>query len=259
MSWAPELNELRQRLELAAGLGGPEGIERQHSRGKLTATERLDLLLDAGSMERFGTLRGEGTYNEDGTLKHFLPAGSIDAMGRIDGRRVVVTAGDFTVRGGSGGGSSGGLGTEMSATQRALAWRLPLVRLLDSGGGSVRSFETYGRTYLPDANSFTRHDVDLLSQSPVVSAVLGAAAGIAALHTSLAHWNVMIPTNAQVFPGGPPVVRAALGQEISKEELGGPQVHVFRSGVVDNLAVDEADAMRQIRQQLPPLVPRVAQ
>ena len=246
MSWVPELDELSERLGFADGLGGPEGIARQRSRGKLTVLQRLDLLLDEGSTQRFGALRGEGTYRQDGTVERVLPAGKVDAMGRIDGRKVVVTAGDFTVRGGSGGSHSE-LGEELSATQRALAWRLPLIRLLDASGGSVRSFEDLGRTYLPDANSFTRYDVELLSRSPVVSAVLGAAAGIAALHTSLAHWNVMVRTNAQVFPGGPPVVKAALGHDITKEDLGGPQVHAYRSGVVDNIAEDEQDAMRQIR------------
>src|SRR5204863_9449471 len=98
------------------------------------------------------------------------------------GRKVVVPACDFTVRSGSASGQNGGLGAELTATERALEWRLPLVRLLDVAGGSVRKFESLGRTYLPDANSFTYVDVKLLNTAPVVSAVLGAAAGIGALH-----------------------------------------------------------------------------
>src|SRR6185437_783030 len=134
------------------------------------------------------------------------------------------------------------LGDELSASERALEWHLPYVRLLDSAGGSVLSFETLGRTYLPDANSWTTTDVRLLNAVPVVSAVLGAVAGLPALHAVLAHFNVMTRTNAQVFPGGPPVVKAALGRDITKEELGGPDVHVRESGTVDNLAEDEIDA-----------------
>jgi methylmalonyl-CoA decarboxylase subunit alpha len=249
MTWKPEIDELGRRLAMAAELGGPEGIARQRSRGKLTVRERLSLLVDPGTFQEFGALRGESTYAADGRLEKFRPEGKVDGMGRIEGRKVVVTAGDFTVRGGSASGSHGDLGEELNAAGRALAWRLPFVRLLDAAGGSVRGFETLGRTYLPDANSFTHVDVSLLSTAPVVSAVLGAAAGIAALHTCLAHWSVMVP-DSQVFPGGPPVVKAALGVDITKEDLGGPQVHVRESGVVDNLATDEEDAFRQIRRFL---------
>ena len=113
----------------------------------------------------------------------------------------------------------------------------------------MRSFEEIGRTYLPDANSFTHTDVSLLNTVPVVSAVMGAAAGIGALHTNLAHWNVMVD-NTQVFPGGPPVVKAALGYDITKEELGGPQIHTRVSGVVDNFARTEDDAIAMIRRFL---------
>ncbi len=249
MSWKPEVDELTKRLELVAGMGGPEGIARQHSRNKLTVRERLPLLADPGTFEAFAQLRGEARYDADGALEDFTPQGKVDGMCRIDGRKVVVTAGDFTVRGGSASGEHGGLGEELSASARALEWRLPYIRLIDNAGGSVRNFETLGRTYLPDANSFSHVDVSLLSTVPVVSAVLGAAAGIGALHTSLAHWNVMVD-NTQVFPGGPPVVKAALGYDISKEDLGGPQVHVRQSGVVDNLAASEVDALLMIRRFL---------
>jgi acetyl-CoA carboxylase carboxyltransferase component len=249
MSWKPEIDELARRLELMAEMGGPEGIARQHSRNKLTVRERLPLLADPGTFEEFGRLRGEGSYDTHGELENFTPQGKVDGMCRIDGRKVIVTAGDFTVRGGSGGSHNGGLGEELSASERALEWRLPYVRLIDNAGGSVRSFETLGRTYLPDANSFSHVDVNLLSTVPVVSAVLGAAAGIGALHTSLAHWNVMVE-NTQVFPGGPPVVKAALGYDITKEDLGGPQVHVRESGVVDNFAATEVEALAMIRRFL---------
>ena len=118
----------------------------------------------------------------------------------------------------------------------------------------MRSFEEIGRTYLPDANSFTHIDVSLLNTVPVVSAVMGAAAGIGALHTNLAHWNVMVD-NTQVFPGGPPVVKAALGIDITKEELGGPQIHTRVSGVVDNLAAHRGGGDRD--DPPVPLVPPV--
>src|SRR5215207_1073026 len=250
MTWSSELDELRRRTEFALQMGGSEGIERQHRNGKLTVRERLPLLADPGSFQQFNSLKGEARYDDDGQLVGVLPDGKVEGMCKVDGRKVVVTAGDFTVRGGSASGQTGGLGTELTATERALEWRLPLVRLLDAAGGSVRNFETLGRTYLPDANSFTHVDVKLLSTAPIVSAVLGAAAGIGALHTSLAHWNVMVRDTSQVFPGGPPVVRAALGEDITKEALGGWHIHTRVSGVVDNVAIDEEDAFRQIRQFL---------
>src|SRR4051794_33971169 len=249
MTWSEELEELARRRALVAEMGGQEGVERQHSRNKLTVRERLPLLADPGTFQEFGHLRGQGSYDEYGRLHAFTPQGKVDGMCRIDGRKVVVTAGDFTVRGGSGSGSHGGLGEELSASQRALEWRLPYVRLLDAAGGSVRSFEEIGRTYLPDANSFSHTDVSLLNAVPVVSAVMGAAAGIGALHTNLAHWNVMVD-NTQVFPGGPPVVKAALGYDITKEALGGPHIHTRVSGVVDNFAATEAEAIDMIRRFL---------
>ena len=246
-TWEDDLDELDRRLRFADRMGGREGIERQHRNGKLTVRERLPLLVDEDSFQQFGKLRGRATYDETGNLIDVLPDGKVDGIGRIGGRKVVITAGDFTVRGGSGESSHGGLGQELSASERALVWRLPLIRLLDSSGGSVRGFENLGRTYLPDGNSFTHWDVSLLNVAPVVSAVMGAAAGIAALQTTLAHWNVMVRDTSQVFPGGPPVVKAALGDDITKEELGGAHIHAYESGVVDNVADSEADACQQIR------------
>lgn len=250
MVWSNELDELGRRAEYAAALGGTEGVERQHRYGKLTVSERLDRLADPGSFRPFGWLRGDATYDESGELVGVLPNGQVDGRCRVDGREVIVMGGDFTVRGGSAAGAHGALGLELSAAERALEWRLPYIRLLDSAGGSVRSFEQLGRTYLPDGNSFTWPDIKLLNTVPVVSAVLGSVAGLPALHAVLAHFNVMTKENAQVFPGGPPVVKAATGAVISKEELGGPDIHVRVSGVVDNLAEDEDDALRQVRQFL---------
>ena len=250
MTWQPEVDEIDRRRELAAAMGGPEGVARQRQRGKLTVRERLALLADPGTFRQIRSFQGHGEYDEHGQLTSFVPAGQVDGTCLIDGRKVFVMAGDFTVRGGSSDGAHGQLGQELSVTQRALEWRLPYVRLIDAAGGSVRSFETLGRTYLPDANSFVHTEVRLLSTVPVASVVLGAAAGIGALHTSLAHWNVMVDDIAQVFPGGPPVVKAALGLDITKEELGGAHIHTRTSGVVDNLAISEADAIAQCRRFL---------
>jgi acetyl-CoA carboxylase carboxyltransferase component len=245
MTWEHEVEELERRHALAREMGGAEGIARQRKRGKLTVRERLDALADPGSFREFMGLVGNATY-EGGELTDFTPKGSVDGFVDLGGRRVVVTAGDFTVRGGSGG-SGGGLGSEPSASRRALESRVPYIRLLDAAGGSVRSFEEMGRTYLPDGNSYTQIEVQLLQVSPVVSAVLGSVAGLPAVNACIGHFNVMVEGISQLFPGGPPVVKAALGYEITKEELGGEQIHVYESGVVDNLAASEEEAYEMIR------------
>ena len=250
MTWDDELAELAQRQAMAAQMGGAESVAFQHSRGKLTVRERLDRLADPGSLAEFGGLRGVAGYDDAGRLEHFTPKGEVNAVCRIDGRKVVVTGGDFTVRGGSGGGAGGGLGEELRPNSRALEWQIPLIRLLDAAGGSVRGFEELGRTYLPDGNIWSSIDAHLLSQVPVVSAVMGSVAGLPAVNACMAHFSVMVDGTSQLFPGGPPVVKAALGYDITKEELGGPHIHTRVSGSIDNLALDEDDALAQIRRFL---------
>jgi acetyl-CoA carboxylase carboxyltransferase component len=245
MSWQKEIDELDRRKALALEMGGPEGIERQRKRGKLTVRERVAALADQDSFREFMGLAGTGEYN-DGELVGFTPKPSVEGMLRLDGRKAVVTAGDFTVRGGSAS-SRGGLGQESASNVRAREWRLPYIRLLDAAGGSVRSFEEMGRTYLPDGNVWSAIDVELLSQVPVVSAVMGSVAGLPAINACFAHFNLMIKDKSQLFPGGPPVVKAALGYDITKEELGGDKIHTRLSGVVDNLAENEEQAFDMIR------------
>ncbi len=249
MSWEKEVREIAHRRELRKQMGGPEGIERQRRRGKLTVRERIDSFVDTEGFEEFHSLAGAARYGDDNKLVSFMPRGSVDGMALIDGRKVVITAGDFTVRGGSGGGS-GGMGGELPANERARQWMLPFVRLLDAAGGSVRSFQEMGRTYLPDGNHGSTIDVELLSLVPVVSAVMGSVAGLPAVNACMAHFNVMVKDTSQLFPGGPPVVKAALGYDITKEDLGGPHIHTRISGSVDNLAQSEEDAFEQIRRFL---------
>jgi acetyl-CoA carboxylase carboxyltransferase component len=244
------------RREFVSRMGGQEGIDRQHSQGKLTVRERLDIFSDPGSLHEFMSLQGHGRY-VDGALDSLTPKGAVEGFCTVEGRKIIVTAGDFTVRGGSGGGDRGGLGMELPANRRALEWRVPFVRLLDAAGGSVRSFEEIGRTYLPDGNSFTWPDIELMRAVPVVSAVLGSVAGLPAVQACMAHFNVMVRGTSQLFPGGPPVVKAALGYEVTKEELGGSEMHTTISGVIDNLAETEPEALAMVRQFLSYLPPNV--
>lgn len=120
--------------------------------------------------------------------------------------------------------------------------------MLDSAGGSVRTFEELGRTYVPD-NPCPPMAVELLNIVPVVSAVMGSVAGYPAIEATLAHFNVMVKGTSQVFPGGPPVVKAALGYDMHKEDLGGWKV-AAKSGSIDNIAKDEDEAIAIIKRFL---------
>ena len=163
--------------------------------------------------------------------------------GTVNGRMLVVGGEDFTISGGTGGGHKGP-GTFMQPF--ALEYRVPLVQFADGAGASARSYEEAGRMHLPDGKMWSL-DVQLLASVPVVTAIMGPAAGHVAGRAVLSHFSVMVKGNGQIFASGPPVVKRALGEDVTKEELGGTEVHVRQSGVVDNEAEDEDDAFRQVR------------
>ena len=238
MVWQQENDELEYRQHLAQQMGGPEGIERQHAQGKLTIRERIAALVDPGSFQEIGGLAGAATYDGD-KLVAFRPANSVAGLCTLNGRKVVLSGGDFTVRGGAADAAIGNKGGH--AQRLALEWRLPYIRLLDATGGSVRTFEQLGRTYIPDANPYSAIAGQLLGIAPVVSAVMGSVAGLPAVEACMAHFNLMVKDTSQLFPGGPPVVKAALSYDITKEELGGEQVSAY-SGIIDNVAENEEEA-----------------
>jgi acetyl-CoA carboxylase carboxyltransferase component len=245
MSWQADVDEMHRRADLARQMGGAESVAFHKSRGKLTVRERIEQLADPGSFHEAGVLAGNPQW--DGTrLAALTPANSVTGTVRIDGRKVVVHGGDFTIRGGA---ADGALANKSGwAVRRAYSNNIPLIRLLDATGGSVRSFEQIGRTYLP-ANDRVE-EVELLQRVPVVSAVLGSVAGLPAVQAAMCHFNVMVAKTSQLFVAGPPVVNAAHGTSITKEELGNENVQVRQSGVVANVARDEPDALAQIRRFL---------
>ncbi len=246
MVWEPEVDELKRRRHLAEQMGGSEAVARQHARGKLTVRERVAALADPASFEEIGVLAGSATY-DGGKLVDFTPANSVAGLCSLNGRKVVVSGGDFTVRGGAADASVGR--KSYYAQEMAYQWRLPYIRLLDATGGSVRTFEQLGRTYIPD-NPGTFTAQRLLSTVPVVSAALGSVAGLPAIEACLAHFNLMVKGTTQVFAGGPPVVKAALNYDITKEELGDERTQIYQGGVIDNLAKDEEEAFTMIRRFL---------
>ena len=247
MSWDAELEELRRREDLAKRMGGEERIARARAAGRQTVRERIDMLLDAGSFEEYGALAGFSKY-DDGQLVEFLPANSVVGTGRIDSKRVVVCGDDFTVRGGASDAAI--WRKQVYAEQMANELRIPLIRLVDGtgGGGSVKSYEQTGRTYVP-ANPGWDVVVDNLGKVPVVAACLGPVAGLGAARVVTAHFSVMVRGTSQLFVAGPPVVEHGMKEKVTKEELGGWEVQL-RSGAVDNIAETEADAMEQCKRFL---------
>ena len=244
--WGAQVEELERRRALAREMGGAERVERQHSQGKLTIRERIEQFLDPGSFFEAGGLVGQGEYDAEGRLTGFKPAAYVMGVGNVDGRLVCVGGEDFTVSGGSGGVTKR---PGQFLQPMALEYRIPLIQFADGAGHSARTYEQAGRMSLPDGNQWTL-DVQLLGTVPVVSAVVGPAAGHVAGRAVLSHFSVMVKGSGQIFSAGPPVVKRALGEDVTKEELGGTAVHVRQSGVIDNEAEDEADAFRQIRQFL---------
>lgn len=277
-TWAPLLADVAtmQALahkRLAPGSADP-GVVRQRSRGKLTCRERIDLLLDDGSFHEIGSIAGFASYDEDGSIVDFTPANHVGGWGRIEGRAAVVCADDFTSRGGH---SDGAIGAKSSYLDRlAVEMRTPAIRLLDgsSGGGSVASMVPQqqkqgestakesrgaikagrprvaggGGSFLPGHLGSTMY-TEQLSTVPVVNVLLGSVVGIGAAKAVLGHFSVMVRDIAQLFVAGPPVVRPAMGYDITKEDLGGWHIHC-RNGSVDNLAETEDEATALTRRFL---------
>ena len=257
MTWQPELDELRRRRELAARMGGPEKIQRQHDAGRLTVRERLAALLDEGSFQEIGGLAGTATYHDEGELASFTAANFVAGTGRIGGRKVVVGGDDFTIRGGAADAAI--IGKQIYAEQLASQLRLPMVRLVEGtgGGGSVKVLEQTGATYVP-VNPGWDHVVDNLSVVPVVAAGLGPVAGLGAARLCMAHLSILVEGTAQLFVAGPPVVKSGTGEDVSKEQLGGSAVHAGNAAV-DLIAASEAGAFGLIRRFLSYLPPSAYQ
>ena len=247
MSWKREVDGIEQRRQRAAELGGSEAVAKQHELGRLTIRERIDAVVDDGSFQEQGPIAGESEVGEDGELVSFTPANYVLGLARIDGRPCVVGGEDFTQRGGSP--SPAGLRKSVYAEELACRYRLPLVRFLQGGGGSVAG--TRGRgprmsgepLYAPHRFSSIAR---AMATAPVVSAAVGAVAGFPAARLVASHLALMTRHTAQVLVAGPAVVERALGESRSKEELGSARVHE-RSGVVDNVVEDEREAFDAIR------------
>jgi propionyl-CoA carboxylase beta chain len=237
-------------------MGGADNIKRQHDGGKLTVRERIAKLLDAGTFHEYGALAGAPKY-EGQTLTSFMPANFVGGTGRINGRRVVVGGDDFTVRGGAADASISE--KQVYAERMAGEMGQPLIRLIDGtgGGGSVKSLEDSGRTYVPH-NPGWDHVVANLARVPVVALALGPVAGLGAARLVTSHVAIGVRRIAQVFVAGPAVVEAGMGETVDKEQLGGIDV-VARAGTVDVVVDTEDEAFALTRRVLSYLPSSTAQ
>ncbi|MEH6547421.1 MAG: carboxyl transferase domain-containing protein [Sneathiella sp.] len=247
MSWEKEVEELKRRQKLAKQMGGEEKIARHVNAGKLTVRDRIDKMLDPGSFEEVGSITGKAEYDEDGNLLDLQPANLITGRGRVNGKRVVVAGDDFTVRGGA---NDAGIREKLIHVEdMANTLQQPLIRLVDGtgGGGSVKTIETEGRTYVPAVSGWEVM-VDNLAKVPVVALALGSTAGLGAARVAASHYSVMVKETSQMFVAGPPVV-ARTGENLTKNELGGSDIHT-RNGAVDDEAKTEEEAFERARRFL---------
>jgi acetyl-CoA carboxylase carboxyltransferase component len=248
MSWKPEIEELRRREQLAYAMGGPEKVARQHHFGKLTIRERIEKMSDTGRFQELGTIAGVGRYSEQGELLEFTPSNFVFGSAEIDGRPVILSGDDFTVRGGSADASISAKRTQSEGL--ALELRLPHVRLIDGmgGGGSVKTIETAGRTYIPELRGWETV-VQHLAVAPSVALALGSVAGIGAARVATSHYSLIVRGSAQMMIAGPALVDGAGGGEVSKEELGHWSIHT-RNGAIDDAVDSEEEAFERTRRFL---------
>jgi len=250
MSWHKEAHEIELRRELSKQQGGEESIEIHHAKGRLTIRERIDGLVAPNSFEEHGEGAGFAEKDEDGTIKEFSPANYVVGFGEVNGKRIVVGGEDFTLKGGSPNGA--GLRKSVYAEELAVQFKLPLVRMLEGGGGSVAgSAGPRPKTVGSPVYAEPRFKIiaDAMNMVPVVSGAMGPVAGFPAGRLVASHFSVMVKRTAQIMVAGPALVERALGVSMTKEELGGWKVHT-RSGIVDNAADSEEEAFDQMRRFL---------
>jgi acetyl-CoA carboxylase carboxyltransferase component len=228
------LRELRERALMG---GGPRRIQQQHERGKLTARERLALLLDDGSFQEFGALATHNITDFGMADQRYPGDGIVTGLGKINGRRVAVFAQDFTVMGGS---FSEVQSHKICRIQNlALESGIPLIGLNDSGGAriqeGVRSLAAYGEVF--------QRNVLASGVVPQISVMLGPCAGGAVYSPALTDFVIMARDTSFMFLTGPEVIKAVTGEEVNAANLGGPLIHNCRSGVAHFLAANEQAAI----------------
>lgn len=249
--WKDRIDEIYQRRHAAKQMGGADAVARQHDKGRLTLRERIEVLTDPGSFNETGPIAGSAEHDDAGHLQAFTPGNFILGFGRILTRPCVVGGEDFTLGGGSP--NVAGLRKSIYTEQLAQQYRVPLVRLHEGAGGSVTGSAGKGSAPPPPSPVYEAHRFasigETLASVPVAAAALGATAGMPAGRLVSSHYCVMTRHTSQVLIGGPALVERALGRELSKQDLGGANLHAH-SGVVDDVVEDELTAFAAIRRFL---------
>lgn len=234
-------NKFNQKREEALLGGGQEKIAKQHKQGKLTARERIEVLLDSGSFEEFGIFMEHRCINFNMQEKKFPGDGVVTGSGTINGRMVFVFAQDFTVNGGSlGEAHARKIEKIISMAMKAKA---PVIGLYDSGGARIQegvdSLGGFGRIF--------QRIVDASGVIPQISVIMGPCAGGAVYAPALTDFTFMVNNSSYMFLTGPDVVKTVTHEELTKEELGGASVHTEMSGVADGAYSNDIDALLQVR------------
>jgi acetyl-CoA carboxylase carboxyltransferase component len=235
------VDELHQQLARARAGGGAAAQERHRAQGKLLARERIEALLDAGSpFLEIAPLAGHALYDDPTPA-----AGLVTGIGRVSGRECLILANDATVKGGAYYPIT--VKKHLRAQQIALENRLPCLYLVDSGG----AFLPMQDEVFPDADDFGRIFYNQAQMSaariPQIACVMGSCTAGGAYVPAMSDEAVIVNGTGTIFLGGPPLVKAATGEEVSAEELGGAYVHTHHSGVADHFAEDDAHALRILR------------
>src|SRR3954447_26374037 len=241
-SLAEDLQERRERAKLG---GGPEKIEKQHERDKLTARERLALLIDEGTFVELG-IHGRPHFSQRAMESVETPAdGVVTGYGKVDGRLVGVAAYDFTVM----AGSMGMTGEMKVARLRDLALnkRIPLIWLLDSAGARIQ--EAAGSLFAGSGHLF-REEVTMSGVVPMIAALMGPCAACTAYIPGLADFVPMVKGRGSMALAGPYLVKAVTGEDVTQEELGGSRVHTRKSGVADLEVGSDEECIQAIKEYL---------
>ncbi len=237
----PILSEYRANIAKTLLGGGEDAIAKHKGRGKLLARERIEAVLDDGSpFLEFSTMAANGMYDGDAP-----GAGVVTGIGRVHGREVLIIANDATVKGGTYFPMT--VKKHLRAQEIALENNLPCVYLVDSGG----AFLPLQSEVFPDKDHFGRifyNQATMSSQGiPQIAAVMGSCTAGGAYVPAMSDEAIIVKKQGTIFLGGPPLVKAATGEEVTAEDLGGADVHTRVSGVADHFAEDDAHALQIVR------------
>jgi acetyl-CoA carboxylase carboxyltransferase component len=261
MGMREHADDLAARRARAEQMGGKEAVDRQHAAGKLTARERIDRLFDAGTFTEIGVHATHAGIAPELAGRETPADGVITGFGRIDGRLASVIAYDFTVMAGSMGRNAE---TKCNrAREIAYTKRIPMIWLIDSAGARIQ--EAIGSRWFAGSGLLFREESVMSGVVPQVAAMMGPGAAGTAYIPALADFVPMVKGTSHMALGGPPLVKAVVGEDVTAEELGGSKVHCEVSGVGDLEVEDDEHCLRVVKEYLsyfpshnqepPPVVP----